>query len=51
MNKAFFVYMHFIGIDAIIEAPIVTSFVCLFDMILYILVNKFSVMSGRVFLG
>ena len=26
-------------------------FVCLFDLILYVPVNNFSVMSGRVFLG
>ena len=50
MNKVFFVYIHFIGTEAIIYAQIVTSFVCLFDMILYIIVNKFSVMLGRVFL-
>ena len=28
-----------------------TTLVCLFDMILYIPVNKFSVMSGWIFLG
>ena len=27
------------------------DFVCLFDLILYVPVNNFSVMSGRVFLG
>ena len=29
----------------------IPSVVCLFDLILYVPVNNFSVMSGRVFLG
>ena len=28
-----------------------SDFVCLFDLILYVPVNNFSVMSGQVFLG
>ena len=50
-EQGIFVYMHFIGIDTIIYSPILTSFVCLFDIILYIPVNKFYIMSEQFFLG